>query len=241
MSIEQSLAVVRRKIKETMEKAGRAAEPLKLVAVSKTVPEERVLEAYHAGQKIFGENKVQEWEKKYRVLPTDCEWHVIGRLQTNKIKYLNQHVALIHSLDRFNLLEKLNEEGKARNIVWKTLLQVNVAGDKAKAGLEVEEVQDFLLTARNGFNVEIQGLMTIGALDAGSRETRGFFRKLREIRDDLHRKGICRKEAFRELSMGMSQDYLLAIEEGATIIRIGSSIFGQRNNSEELMAEDKNK
>ncbi|NLI90754.1 MAG: YggS family pyridoxal phosphate-dependent enzyme [Peptococcaceae bacterium] len=233
MSIEKNLIEIQQNITKAMEKAGRSKESLKIVAVSKTVSEERILETYHLGQRIFGENRVQEWDRKHRVLPADCEWHIIGRLQTNKVKYLDQHVALIHSLDRLNLLTKLDQEGKERNILWKTLLQVNVAEDEAKAGLEIEEVEDFLETAKSCSNVKIKGLMTIGALDAGPEETRGFFRKLREIRDTLIRKGIYKREDFWELSMGMSQDYLLAIEEGATMIRIGSIIFGQRNSNDE--------
>ncbi len=229
MGIEANLIEVRAKIKEAAEKTGRKAEDIKIVAVSKTVPEEGILEAYNSGQTFFGENRVQEWYKKQAVLPSNCEWHIIGRLQTNKIKYLNERVGLIHSLDRYNLLVALDEEGKKRSMIWKTLIQVNVARDDAKTGLEIEEVPDFLETAKRFANVQIQGLMTIGALDAGHEETRGVFRKLREVRDDLVRKGVRTREELAELSMGMSQDYLLAVEEGATIIRIGSIIFGQRN------------
>jgi pyridoxal phosphate enzyme (YggS family) len=228
MSIAANLTEVRQKIKQAAEKSGRSADAVKIVAVSKTVAADRVLEAYNTGQRVYGENRIQEWDQKRRALPPDCEWHIIGRLQTNKVKYLDQTVALIHSLDRFNLLQKLDEEGKARGICWRTLLQVNVARDEAKAGLAVEAVQDFLETARDYPQVKILGLMTIGALGAGPAETRGFFRQLREIRDDLIRKGVARAEEFRELSMGMSQDYLLAVEEGATMVRIGSIIFGQR-------------
>lgn len=228
MSIEESLFEVRRKVQEAAEKSGRKAETVKIVAVSKTVSELGIREAYQAGQRIFGENRVQEWRSKHPVLPPDCEWHLIGRLQTNKVKYLNQQVALIHSLDRFNLLVKLDEEGKTQNRVLRTLLQVNVAGDKAKAGLGIEEVRDFLETVRGYNNVHVQGLMTIGAYDADREETRGYFRKLREIRDSLIGQDICQREDFWDLSMGMSQDYPLAVEEGATIIRVGSIIFGQR-------------
>lgn len=229
MGTKENISEIRQKILETAEKAGRKAENIKIVAVSKTVAEEKILEAYQGGQKIFGENKVQEWAKKKGNLPADCEWHIIGRLQTNKIKYLNESVALIHSLDRYNLLQKLDQEGKERDIIWQALVQVNVAGDEAKAGLETAEVKDFMQTAGGHSHVNIRGLMTIGALKAGEEETRGFFRKLKEIRDDLIRQGVFKRERFWDLSMGMSQDYLLAVAEGATIVRIGSSIFGQRN------------
>jgi len=228
MGIEENLFAVRRKIQQTAEISGRRAETVKIVAVSKTVSEEGILQAYQAGQRVFGENRVQEWNSKKQALPQDCQWHLIGRLQTNKVKYLDHQVALIHSLDRLNLLVKLDEEGKAQNRIFKTLLQVNVAQDEAKAGLEIDEVRDFMETVKGYTHVHVQGLMTIGAYDAGIQETRGCFRKLREIRDDLIRQGVCRSEDFWDLSMGMSQDYLLAVEEGATLIRIGSILFGQR-------------
>jgi pyridoxal phosphate enzyme (YggS family) len=229
MNIEENLAMIRRKISAAAERSGRSPGDIKLIAVSKTVSEDKILEAYHLGQNIFGENKVQEWQRKYPLLPSDFEWHLIGRLQTNKIKYLDAGVALIHSLDRLPLLEKLNAEGEKRQITWKTLIQVNVAKDQAKAGLEVEEVKDFLETARDYPFVQVLGLMTIGALEASPEETRGFFRKLRELKEEMIAKGVRREEDFFHLSMGMSQDYALAVEEGATIVRIGSSIFGQRN------------
>lgn len=228
MKIAENLFEVRQKIQETAERSGRKPEMVKIVAVSKTVSPEGIQEAYEAGQRVFGENRVQEWNGKYHKLPGDCEWHLIGRLQTNKVKYLNQQIALIHSLDRFNLLVKLNEAGQEQNRVFKTLLQVNVARDEAKAGLEIEEVRDFMQTAREYSNVHIQGLMTIGAYDAGDSETRGYFRKLREIRDQLIQQEVCQREQFWDLSMGMSNDYLLAVEEGATIIRVGSVLFGDR-------------
>lgn len=229
MSIEENITAVKQKIGAAAERAGRRSEMIKLVSVTKTVSEDRILEAYHVGQRFFGENKVQEWQKKKPLLPPDCEWHLIGRLQTNKVKYLDASVAFIHSLDRFSLLEKLEAEGQKRQIVWKTLVQVNVAKDEAKAGLEIEEVGEFLEAARGYSYVKVLGLMTIGALGAGPEETRGYFRRLRELREELIGKGVRSREELPHLSMGMSQDYELAIEEGATIVRIGSVIFGHRN------------
>jgi hypothetical protein len=229
MNINENLTDIRQKIRIAVERSGRRVETVKIVAVTKTIPVENIQEAYQVGQKVFGENRVQEWQKKNILLPADCEWHLIGRLQTNKIKYLDSNVALIHSLDRFSLLEKLNAEGEKRQIIWKTLIQVNVAKDDAKAGLEVEEVNDFLETVRDYPYVQVLGLMTIGKFNACPEDTRGYFRKLREIRDALIRKDIRNKEELPHLSMGMSQDYELAVEEGATIVRIGSSIFGSRN------------
>ncbi|NLO98555.1 MAG: YggS family pyridoxal phosphate-dependent enzyme [Peptococcaceae bacterium] len=228
MNIAENLRLINYNISKALERSGRR-DSVKLIAVSKTVPVDLILKAYTAGQKVFGENRVQEWKQKVNELPEDCEWHIIGRLQTNKVKYLNNRVALIHSLDRFNLLEKLNEEGEKRGLVWKTLLQVNVAQDEAKAGVGTEEVEDFLTTAKDYPFVSIIGLMTIGKLDAGPEETRLYFRGLRELRDKILKKGICDFQTFHHLSMGMSQDYELAVEEGATLVRIGSSIFGERH------------
>lgn len=229
MGVKENIREVQQKICAALERSGRENEPVKIVAVTKTVSEERILESYKAGHKIFGENKVQEWQRKYTVLPYDCEWHIIGRLQTNKIKYLDPGINLIHSLDRLSLLEKLNAEGEKRQAIWKTLVQVNVAREESKAGLEMEEVKDFMEKVRDYPFVQVFGLMTIGALEASADETRGYFRKLREIRDELIRQGVCKMEEMLDLSMGMSQDYELAVEEGATIVRIGSSIFGHRN------------
>ncbi|NLM21304.1 MAG: YggS family pyridoxal phosphate-dependent enzyme [Peptococcaceae bacterium] len=227
MSIAENLRLINHNINKALERSGRK-DSVKLIAVSKTMSTDVILKAYTAGQKIFGENRVQEWREKSTVLPEDCEWHIIGRLQTNKVKYLNSRVALIHSLDRFNLLEKLNVEGEKQGLVWKTLLQVNVAQDVAKAGVGIDEVEDFLLTARNYPFVNIIGLMTIGNLEASPAETRLHFRALREIRDKMLEKGVCDSQTFFHLSMGMSQDYETAVEEGATFVRVGSSIFGER-------------
>jgi len=229
MDIAENILEVKERINRALIRSSRK-DKVTLIAVSKTVPAERVLEAYNAGHRVFGENRVQEWQKKSELMPADCEWHIIGRLQTNKVKYLNKNVALIHSLDRFSLLEKLNAEGEKKQIVWNTLVQVNVAQDEAKAGLAVQEVEDFFATAKDYPFVQISGLMTIGRLDADPAETRVFFRKLREIKDELIQKRIVPGDKVFHLSMGMSQDYEIAIEEGATLVRIGSSIFGKRMN-----------
>jgi len=229
MSIVNNISEVQQKIAAAAARTGRSPKDIALLAVSKTVPEDRIMEAYRAGLRAFGENKVQEWQTKHLLLPQDCQWHIIGRLQTNKVKYLDDSIALIHSLDRFALLEKLNLEGEKRQIRWKTLVQVNVARDEAKAGLEIEELQDFMDSVHDFPYVTVHGLMTIGVLDAGPGETRGYFRKLREVRDDLLTKGVGGPEGLPHLSMGMSQDYEIAVEEGATIVRVGSTIFGYRN------------
>ena len=197
------------------------------MAVSKNQPVSALQEAYRVGQRRFAENRVQEWYEKAPALKNDCEWHLVGRLQTNKVKYLDQSVAMIHSLDRFSLLETLNAHGERCGIIWTTLVQVNIARDPAKAGLKPEEVPDFLISIGDHPHVQVQGLMTIGAVEATAQETQGFFRQLRVLRDTMRAKqwsGV----NLRELSMGMSGDFEMAIEEGATLVRVGSKIFGER-------------
>lgn len=223
MNVETNIKDILLRIKAAAERSGRQDHNIKLIAVSKNVSIAKIDEAYKLGQKAFGENRVQEWVQKYSLLPNDCEWHLIGRLQTNKIKYLTEQVTLIHSLDRFSLLEKLNSEGEKKQIVWPSLIQVNVAQDQDKAGLEMEEVKDFLVATKGYPYVRVSGLMTIGTLEARPEETRVFFQQLRELRDDLKRQGL--GEELKHLSMGMSQDYEMAVEEGATIVRVGSKIF----------------
>lgn len=228
MYIAESLAQVRRRIRVAAATAGRNPEDITLLAVSKTRSAQSVREAYDAGQRSFAENRVQEWLVKEPELPTDCEWHLIGRLQSNKVKYLNSRVTLIHSLDRLALLQALEEYGSKINHSFRALVQVNVARDPAKTGLSPEETADFLDLVAAHPHVRVMGLMTIGALQASSAETRGFFRELRVLAEELQvreRPGV----TLKELSMGMSQDFEIAVEEGATMVRVGREIFGQRD------------
>jgi|SRR5680860_109228 len=225
--IEQSLVEVRQRIEQAVVRSNRDPRTVRLLAVSKNQPDLALKEAYRAGQRRFAENRVQEWLEKAPSLKNDCEWHLVGRLQTNKVKYLDQSISMIHSLDRFSLLETLNTQGERCDIIWTTLVQVNIARDPAKAGLTLEEVPDFLNSIGDYPHVKVQGLMTIGALEASSAETRGFFRQLRVLRDVLQA-GRWPGTDLRELSMGMSGDFEMAIEEGATLVRVGRQIFGER-------------
>ncbi|WP_425807079.1 YggS family pyridoxal phosphate-dependent enzyme [Desulfitobacterium sp. Sab5] len=228
MRIDDNLKQIYQRIFAAAQNSGRHPEQIKLLAVSKMMPAEAVKEAYEAGQRVFAENRVQEWMEKHPLLPHDCEWHLIGRLQTNKVKYLNNQIALIHSLDRLSLLTALEEQGAKRNIIWPVLIQVNTARDPNKAGLMPQEVEDFLDAVADCQHIRVHGLMTIGALEATSEETRMFFRELRQIRDLLQTKEIPQVK-LTELSMGMSRDFELAIAEGATMVRIGRRIFGERH------------
>jgi len=225
--IEQNLAEVRQRIDQAADRSQRDAKTIRLLAVSKYQAVSALEEAYRAGQRRFAENRVQEWLEKAPTLKKDCEWHLVGSLQTNKVKYLDSSVFMIHSLDRFSLLKMLNAQGERCGIIWKTLVQVNIARDPAKAGLKPEEVPDFLNSVGDYPHVQVQGLMTIGALEASVAETRGFFRQLRVLRDTLQARKISGVD-LRELSMGMSGDFEMAVEEGATFVRVGRKIFGAR-------------
>ena len=197
-----------------------------LVAVSKTYPADIVLQAYHAGHKIFGENKVQELEKKYEALPKDIEWHLIGHLQTNKVKFIAPFVSLIHSVDSFKLLKEINKCAEKASRVIDCLLQIHIAQEETKFGLSFEEAEEIIRS--NEFaemkNIRIVGLMGMATLTGDEQQIRKEFRSLKNLFDKLK----ANDSRLTTLSMGMSSDYKIAIEEGSTLIRVGSLIFGSR-------------
>lgn len=202
-------------------------ENVMLVAVSKTYPNEAILEAYQAGQRIFGENKVQELVAKYESLPKDIEWHMIGHLQTNKVKYIAPFVYLIHGVDSFNLLEEINKRAKTSHRIQKVLLQIYIAKEETKFGFSEEEVLD-LLNSENFkqlTNIEVIGLMGMATNTANKQQIRNEFKSLKTLFSMLN----THHPSLTTLSMGMSSDYTIAVEEGSTMIRVGSSIFGNRN------------
>ncbi|MDR1604301.1 MAG: YggS family pyridoxal phosphate-dependent enzyme [Gracilibacteraceae bacterium] len=228
MDIGGNLRWIKERIAAAEKRSGRPAGAVMLLAVSKTFGAGEVLAAYDAGQRDFGENRVQEWREKAPLLPEDCRWHIIGRLQTNKVKYLDSHVRLIHSLDRFPLLQVLQTAGEKKGLVWPALVEVNIANDEAKAGLPRGEVGDFLAAAADFPAIEIRGLMTIGPFGAPCAEIREVFRSLRRLQGELRARNIPGAAGLAELSMGMSQDFEAAVEEGATIVRVGALLFGER-------------
>jgi pyridoxal phosphate enzyme (YggS family) len=201
-----------------------------LVAVSKTKPVEALMEVYGAGQRVFGENKVQEMCDKYDVMPKDIQWHLIGHLQTNKVKYIAPFVALIHSVDSFKLLEEINKQALKNNRVIDCLLQFHIAQEETKFGLSENEAHDIITS--NEFkllkNVRIVGIMGMASFTEDNETVRNEFQSLRKIFTNLKNNFFLQDDCFKEISMGMSGDYLLAIEEGSTIVRVGSSIFGTR-------------
>ena len=203
----------------------------RLIAVSKTKPVEDLQEAYEAGQRLFGENKALEMRDKYEILPKDIRWHFIGHLQTNKVKYIAPFVELIHSVDSLNLLKQINKEAIKNNRVIDCLLQIDIAHEETKFGLEESEAEELLSSEEFAElkNVRICGLMGIGSITDDKNKTKKEFNNLKKYFDETKNKFFNSKSYFCELSMGMSQDFELAIEEGATLVRIGSSIFGARD------------
>jgi len=206
-------------------------ENVKVVAVSKTKPEEDILLVYESGHKIFGENRVQELTSKYDHLPKDIEWHLIGHLQSNKVKYVAKFVHLIHSIDSLKLLLAVNQEAKKVERVIDVLFQVYIAREETKFGLDERELYDILGSPeyKELGNIRVRGLMGIATFTENMDQVRKEFRQLKELFDSCKHTYFDELDYFSELSMGMSGDYIIAIEEGATIIRVGSLLFGERN------------
>ena len=201
-----------------------------LVAVSKTKPVSDLQEVYDAGQRVFGENKVQEMTEKYEILPKDIQWHLIGHLQTNKVKYIAPFVSLIHSVDSTKLLNEINKEAKKNNRVIDCLLQFHIAEEETKFGLAIEEAKELLESKEfvEMQNVSIVGIMGMASFTENIETVRHEFRVLESYFQILKSHFFKFNHDFKEISMGMSGDYLLAIEEGSTMVRVGSSIFGTR-------------
>lgn len=213
-----------RQIKESI------PEGVKLIAVSKTKPVSDILNGYNGGQRIFGENKVQELVDKYEALPKDIEWHLIGHLQTNKVKYIAPFVSLIHAVDSLKLLQEINKEAKKNNRIINCLLQFHIASEDTKFGLSFEEAEE-LLKDEAFFQLEhvnIVGVMGMASFTEDEDQIRDEFRTLYNYFQIIKSHYFKFNPDFKEISMGMSGDYLLAIEEGSTMVRVGSAIFGGR-------------
>lgn len=200
---------------------------VKLVAVTKTHPPEKLEMVYHHGVRVFGENRVQELLTKKNILPDDIEWHLIGPLQTNKVKTILPHVKLIHSLDRENLAEELDKRAGMNSFFVNTLIEVNVAKEESKHGILPEEVSDFVHYLSNKNNIKVIGLMTVAPYTDKPEEVRWVFQRLRKLFVDLQSLNLPNIE-MQWLSMGMTNDFEIAIEEGSNLVRIGSGIFGFR-------------
>lgn len=203
---------------------------VKLIAVSKTKPVADIMEAYEAGQRIFGENQVQELVEKYEQLPKDIEWHLLGHLQTNKVKYIAPFISLIHSVDSLKLLKEIDKQGEKNNRVIDCLLQIYIADEDTKFGLGFDEAIELLRSEEFAGmkHVRIVGVMGIATNTEHEKQIRDEFNELKVLFEGLKVSFFRKEDSFREISMGMSSDYKIAIKEGSTMVRIGSTIFGKR-------------
>ena len=227
MSIEMNYAEVKNRMEAACVRAGRDPKEVTLIAVSKTKPVSMLMEAYEAGARTFGENKVQEISEKCPQMPEDAKFHMIGHLQTNKVGQVIEKTVLIHSVDSVHLAEKIEKEAAKREIVKDILLEVNVAEEESKFGLKMEEVIPTLEIIKNFPHVCVKGLMTIAPFVEDAEENRKYFKQLYQLFIDIKSKNID-NGTMSVLSMGMTGDYEVAVEEGATMIRVGTGIFGSR-------------
>lgn len=226
--LSENLNQVEQKITESCKNSNRNREEVTLIAVSKTKPVETVKEAYDLGVRVFGENKVQELLDKYEALPKDIHWHMIGHLQRNKVKYIIDKVDLIHSVDSVRLAETIEKEAAKKDLIVNILIEVNVAKEESKFGLMPEELDEFIDRIADFSHIRVKGLMTIAPFVENSESNRAVFRSLRKLSVDIDGKNIDNVNV-SVLSMGMTNDYQVAIEEGATMVRVGTGIFGERN------------
>lgn len=201
-----------------------------LVAVSKTKPIQAIMPLYKQGQRIFGENRVQEMVEKYSQMPKDIQWHLIGHLQKNKVKYIAPFVSMIHSVDSFDLLKVINKQAKRNDRIIPVLLQFHIAQEESKYGLRIDEGLEIIqsLHTHPMDNISIRGVMGMATFSDDTELVRSEFRKLKAYYDLLKSQQYVQTDSFNQISMGMSGDYKIAIEEGSTMIRVGSAIFGER-------------
>ncbi|MGM0498106.1 MAG: YggS family pyridoxal phosphate-dependent enzyme [Bacteroidota bacterium] len=222
MSIADNLKNIKQELPENVQ----------LVAISKTKPNEAILEAYEAGQIVFGENRVQELTQKYEELPKDIKWHMVGHLQSNKVKYIAPFVHLIHGVDKAKLIKEIDKQAKKHNRVIDVLLQFHIAEEETKFGFNYEEAEEMLRNPKfkEYENVRICGVMGMATFTDDEEQIRKEFKQLAQFFQQLKSNYFKDSGHFKEISMGMTNDYKIAIEEGATLVRIGSLIFGKRNN-----------
>lgn len=226
--ITENLEQVKKNIRDACLAAGRDPGEVTLIAVSKTKPTELLQEAYDAGARDFGENKVQEIMDKYPQLPADIRWHMIGHLQRNKVKYIVDKAAMIHSVDSFRLAQTIEQEAAKHEVQVSILLEVNVAEEESKFGLKMDEVLPLIERIAEFPHIKVCGLMTIAPFVENAEENRMFFRQLKKLSVDIEAKNI-NNVSMSVLSMGMTGDYQVAVQEGATMVRVGTGIFGERN------------
>ena len=217
-------------IQDACQAVGRDPKEVTLVAVSKTKPVEMLQQVYDAGARVFGENKVQEIMDKYDHLPGDIRWQMIGHLQRNKVKYIVDKVDMIHSVDSYRLAQTIETEAAKKNVAVSVLLEVNVAEEESKFGLKMDEVLPLVQQISELPHVQVKGLMTIAPFVSNPEDNREIFRKLKKLSVDIEAKNI-NNTTMSVLSMGMTNDYQVAVEEGSTMVRVGTGIFGERDYS----------
>ena len=226
--LTENVIEVEKNIQAACDRAGRSREEVRLIAVSKTKPVSDIEEVLTTGILDYGENKVQEMMDKYEVMPKDIHWHMLGHLQRNKVKYLMGKVALIHSVDSLRLAQEISAQSVKHEVTTDILIEVNIAGEASKFGTTQEEAIALVEAAAKLPNIHICGLMTIAPYVENPEDNRKYFQQIRQLSVDIKRKNIDNVD-MHVLSMGMSGDYEVAIEEGATMVRIGTGIFGARN------------
>lgn len=224
-TVKDNLETINKKIKEAALKVKRDPQEIKLVAVTKTATLEQIKEAINEGVKIIGESKVQEAKGKYQILTTEVEWHLIGHLQTNKVKYAVEIFDLIHSVDSIKLAKEIDKRSVQFKKIIDVLIEVNISGEETKYGYNPEKVEAFLKEISEFSGIRVRGLMTIAPISKNKEEVRPYFRRLRELSERIRDKNI-KNIKMDYLSMGMTDDFEIAIEEGANMVRIGRGIFG---------------
>ncbi len=230
IDLKENLDRINDEIEKIVSKQGRKREDITLIAVSKTVDIDVANEAISLGAKDLGENRVQEIERKMDSLEGDYNMHMIGGLQTNKVRFLIDKVKMIHSLDRMSLAKEINRRAKSANSVMDVLIQVNVSGEETKGGFSPEEVVDFLRKIEDMDHIRVRGLMTMAPHEEDPEDTRPVFKKLKSLYDEIAGLDI-KNVDMKYLSMGMTNDYKIALEEGSNMIRVGTAIFGARDYS----------
>ena len=230
--LKENLANVEKNIEQACKNAGRSRDEVTLIAVSKTKPVEMLQEIYDENIRDFGENKVQELCSKMEQLPSDIRWHMIGHLQRNKVKYIVGKVELIHSVDTYRLAEEINIQAKKQNVIVPILVEVNIAHEESKFGISAEDAILLVEEISKLENIRIKGLMTIAPYVENPEDNRLYFRKIKQLSVDITNKNID-IVSMEILSMVMTNDYMVAIEEGATMVRVGTGIFGERNYKQE--------
>lgn len=225
MNITENIRIIEERVDNSAKKSGRSIDDITIVAVSKTVSAEAVVQAKEAGMMHFGENRVQEFQKKREVIGDSVNWHIIGPLQRNKVKYILDGITLLHSLDRLSLAEELEKQCEKNDTVIDALIQINIAKEPTKSGVFEEDLEDFLEKLSVLRNVRIKGLMAIPPFAFEPDDNREYFKRMKDLYERF--KGF--SDGFEYLSMGMSGDFEVAIEEGANMVRIGTAVFGARS------------